>query len=51
MDFGGPKRVPVTGSEFVRDEIVKELLHVLEVAHVARRAEHGRIPNRVQSLD
>lgn len=51
VHLGGAELVPVARGELVRDELVEQRLHVLEVRHVARRAHHRRPTHRVQPLD
>lgn len=50
MDLTWAEVMPIAGGELVNDELVQDGLHVLEVGHVAARAKHGAVPDRVQAL-
>jgi hypothetical protein len=43
--------VPVARRELLDHELVEDALDVLEVAHVAARAEDGVFADRMQTLD
>ena len=51
MNFCGAEGVSVARGELVGNDLVKDALDVLEVGHVARRADDGRVANGVQASD
>lgn len=51
MDLGGPELMAITVCEFVDHELVKGVLEILEVGHVAGRADDGGRADGVQALN
>jgi hypothetical protein len=51
VHLGRAELVPVAGRELLDDELVEHALQVLEVGHVAARAERGVVADGLQPLD
>lgn len=51
MYFGRAEGVAVARGKFIGDDIVEDALNVLEVGHVAGRADDSGVANSVQTCD
>ena len=51
MDLGGAEGVAVARGELVGDDLVEDALDVLEVGHVAGRADDGGVADGMQAGD
>lgn len=51
MYFGGAERVAVACGELIGGDLVEDALDVLEVGHVAGRADDGGVADSVQTGD